>query len=225
MSGARPASIAVIDHGAGNLVSVANALLAVGAEVVVATKAHELEAADGIVLPGVGHTGAAMRNLRAEGLVEPIRELTKPLLGICVGLQLLFEGSDEDDEPCLGILPGRVERIPDAPTLPHMGWNPVTVTRPDPVFEGLPEGSPFYFVHSFVPVPADDNDTLATAEHGSRFCAAARRGSIVGTQFHPERSGRAGLTLLRNWVQSVLGSIDGDRATHVTPRREAVGGC
>ena len=199
----REVSIAVIDHGAGNLVSVANALQAVGARVTVTTHARDLSTADGIVLPGVGHTGAAMRNLRAEGLVEPIQALEKPLLGICVGLQLFFDGSAEDDEPCLGIFPGRVELLRNAPTLPHMGWNSVSFARPDPIFGDLTDGTPFYFVHSFAPVPADPAVTIGTAAHGGAFCVAARRGTIVGTQFHPERSGTAGLRVLRNWVEEV----------------------
>lgn len=215
----RRPTIAVIDHGAGNLVSMANALEAVGAEVLVTTRARDLAAADGVVLPGVGHTGAAMRNLRAEGLVDPLRELTTPLLGVCVGLQLFFEGSEEDDEPCLGLIAGRVERLRDAPTLPHMGWNPVTVTQPDPLFDGIADRTPFYFVHSFTPVPADDDRTIATTEHGRRFCVAARQGTIVGTQFHPERSGTPGLRLLRNWTQSVLGSFERDIRDQTTPKR------
>lgn len=215
MTGNR-ARIAIIDHGAGNLVSVANALQAVGADVTVTTHAADLSTADGVVLPGVGHTGAAMRNLRAEGLIDPIRGLTQPLLGICVGFQVFLEASDEDDEPCLGIFPGRVERLRGAPTLPHMGWNPVTFTVPDPIFAGLDDPTPFYFVHSFAPVPADPLLTIATAEHGSTFCAAARQGNVVGTQFHPERSGQAGLTVLSNWVRSLCHD-------ETIPRRMEVG--
>ncbi len=194
--------IAVVDHGAGNLVSVANALAKVGADVRLATNAAGLTGADGVVLPGVGHTGAAMRNLRAEGLVGPLLDLQVPLLGICVGLQLFFEGSDEDDEPCLGIMEGRVERLVDAPTLPHMGWNAVAFDG-DPLFADLDERTPFYFVHSFAPNPSDESLVVATAEHGARFCVAARSGHVVGTQFHPERSGPAGLRVLSNWLAEV----------------------
>lgn len=194
--------IAVVDHGAGNLVSVTNALTEVGADVHLATNAAGLAGADGVVLPGVGHTGAAMRNLLAEGLVDPLKELDVPLLGICVGLQLFFEGSDEDEEPCLGIMDGRVQRLTDAPTLPHMGWNAVAFDD-EPLFTGLPDGTPFYFVHSYAPRPRDERAVVATTTHGERFCVAARRGPVVGTQFHPERSGSAGLQVLSNWLDEV----------------------
>ncbi len=192
--------LAVIDHGAGNLVSIGRALATVGAEPVICTEPDELSRVDGIVLPGVGATGAAMRRLEATGMSEALRSWRGPLLGICVGLQLLFTDSAEDDGPCLGILPGRVEPLTGRP-LPHMGWNDVTY-REDPLFRGIPQGTTFYFVHGYAPVPADPDLVVATAVHGAPFTAAVRRGPLVGVQFHPERSGPAGLRLLANFVDA-----------------------
>ncbi len=192
--------IAVVDHGAGNLVSIAQGLARAGADVAVASGPGELRGAAGVVLPGVGSTGAAMTRLREGGFVEPLREWDGPLLGICVGLQLFFESSEEDGAECLGLLRGGVERLRDAPRLPHIGWNDVTLLRRDPLFEGISTGEPFYFVHSYAPVPADPAVVLGTAEHGRPFPAAVRDGSRIGVQFHPERSAAAGLAMLGNFV-------------------------
>ncbi len=192
--------IAVVDHGAGNLVSIAQGLTRAGADVAVASGPGELQGAAGIVLPGVGSTGAAMARLRDAGFVEPLREWDGPLLGICVGLQLFFETSEEDGAECLGLLPGRVERLRDAPRLPHIGWNDVTLLRRDPLFEGISSGEPFYFVHSYAPVPTDPAIVTGTAEHGSVFSAAVHDGRRYGVQFHPERSAGAGLRVLGNFV-------------------------
>lgn len=192
--------IAVIDHGAGNLVSIGHALEAAGATVRVAEVPADLEGADGVVLPGVGASGAAMARLVDVGFVEPLRRLRIPLLGICVGMQLLFSGSDEDDTYGLGLLPGRVHQIEAAPLLPHIGWNDVRPERPDPLFTGIPAGATFYFVHSFVPRALDPRDVVAVTTYGSTFPSAVRRGSICGVQFHPERSGPGGLRVLANFV-------------------------
>ena len=193
-------TVAVVDHGAGNLVSIGRGLETAGARVVVASDPDGLVGADGVVLPGVGATGAAMARLTSAGLVEPLRALGVPLLGICVGLQLLFEGSDEDGTECLGMMKGRVEALPDAPLLPHIGWNDVHFARPDPLFAGVDDGATFYFVHSYAAVPADMQVTTATTEYGRPFTAAVRLGAIAGVQFHPERSGPAGLAVLANFV-------------------------
>lgn len=195
--------IGVIDHGAGNLVSIARGLEAVGATVRLVERAADLAGVDGIVLPGVGHTGAAMRGLRAAGLVEALSETELPLLGICVGLQLFFEASDEDGGESLGLIEGRVQRLVDAPVLPHMGWNRVDLDPAEPIFAGIAPGAHFYFVHSFAPVPADPTVVVATARHGAPLVAAVRRRNLIGTQFHPERSGRDGLALLANFVTHV----------------------
>ena len=194
-------TIAIIDHGAGNIVSVANALTMIGEQPIVVTEPHQLKGIDGIVLPGVGAPSPAMGQLSASGLDASLRAWEGPLLGICVGLQLLFDRSDEDGQPCLGLIEGTVEAL-DAATLPHMGWNDVRHTD-DPLFAGIPSGEPFYFVHSYAPVPRQRNQIIATADHGGTFVAAARSGDRMGVQFHPERSGPAGLHLLANFVATM----------------------
>ncbi len=193
--------IAIIDHGAGNLVSVVNALTSLGERPRVVTEPGELATADGIILPGVGATSPAMKRLAAKGMDEALIEWEGPLLGICVGLQLFFDVSDEDGEPCLGVMKGTVQQISGRP-LPHMGWNDVVHTA-DPIFAGIPSGEPFYFVHSYAPVPTDPSQIVATTDHGGRFVSAVRSGQRVGVQFHPERSGVAGLRLLANFTASI----------------------
>ncbi len=192
--------LAVIDHGAGNLVSIAQGLRRSGAEVTIAAHADALDDVDGIVLPGVGTTGAAMKRLHDAGLVDPLRTYAGPLLGICVGLQLFFETSEEDDgRACLGMVGGAVRRLDTAPLLPHIGWNDVAVAD-DPIFAGLGERPTFYFVHSYAPVPDDDGVVIGRTEYGAPFVAAVRDRNRVGVQFHPERSSRAGLRVLANFV-------------------------
>jgi len=204
---ARP-RVAVLDYGAGNLVSICRALEVVGAEPVIASGAASLERAGALVVPGVGAAAPAMARLRRHGLVRPVRswiEGGRPLLGICLGLQLLFEGSDEDGARTLGVLPGRTVRLSDAPRLPHIGWNAVVQRRPHWLFDGIADGSAFYFVHSYVARPTEpeaDGLVIAETSHGERFASAVARGSLAGVQFHPERSGRDGLRLLRNFVQA-----------------------
>jgi imidazole glycerol phosphate synthase glutamine amidotransferase subunit len=200
--------IAVVDYGAGNLVSIDQALTTVGAEVALVRDAEAMRGADALIVPGVGAAQPAMATLESHGLVEPIRAwlaADRPFLGICLGLQLLFDGSDEDDAVTLGVVAGRTVRIQDAPTLPHIGWNQVERTRPHPLFDGIGDGADFYFVHSYAgaPEPAGDDLVLATTEHGGRFTSAVARGSMLGVQFHPERSGRDGLRLLANFVDLV----------------------
>ena len=204
---ARP-RIAVVDYGAGNLVSIDQALTTVGADVVVAREPAGLRGADAIVVPGVGAAAPAMVRLDAAGLTEPVRAWAasgRPFLGICLGLQLLFEGSDEDDATTLGVVTGRTVRLDDAPTLPHIGWNQVERTRSHRLFDGIADGADFYFVHSYAGVPtASARDAiLATTDHGRSFVSAVARGSLLGVQFHPERSGRDGLRLLANFVDLV----------------------
>ena len=143
-----------------------------------------------------------MARLTSAGLVEPLSEYEGPLLGICVGLQLFFDSSDEDEGGrCLGLIPGVVRRLESAPLLPHIGWNDVAMTA-DRIFAGLSAGEAFYFVHSFAPVPLDDAVVIGRSDYGSPFAAAVRSGNRVGVQFHPERSGRAGLAVLANFVAS-----------------------
>ncbi len=197
--------VAVVDYGAGNLVSIEQALSAAGADVVMARGPEAFAGVDAVVVPGVGAAGPAMSRLRRRGLDAPIRAwiaADRPLLGICLGLQLLFEGSDEDGADTLGVLPGRTVRLRDAPRLPHIGWNQVERRRAHPLFDGIDDGADFYFVHSYAaePAPGADALTLAETTHGTAFVSAVARGSLAGVQFHPERSGRDGLRLLANFV-------------------------
>jgi imidazole glycerol phosphate synthase glutamine amidotransferase subunit len=195
--------IAVVDYGAGNLVSIDEALRAAGAEVVLARTEADLVGADALVVPGVGAARPAMERLRRRGLVEPIRRwiaADRPFLGICLGMQLLFDGSDEDGARTLGVLAGRSARLVDAPRLPHIGWNAVRRRREHPLFAGVAPDAPFYFVHSYAPVPAYPDVALALTEHGSEFVSAVASGNLAGLQFHPERSGRDGLVVLANFV-------------------------
>jgi imidazole glycerol phosphate synthase glutamine amidotransferase subunit len=165
---------------------------------------------DALVVPGVGAPAPAMRRLARHGLLEAIRDWIaddRPCLGICLGLQLLFEASDEDGARMLGVLPGRVERLRDAPTLPHIGWNQVELRCPHALFSGIATGTDFFFVHSYAGVPGGGAEDLVVAEtrHGSPFVSAVARGHLLGVQFHPERSGADGLRLLANFVASAAG--------------------
>jgi glutamine amidotransferase len=197
--------IAVLDHGAGNLVSIEQGLRAAGATTRIAAKPRDVDGADAVVLPGVGSTGAAMGRLRESGLAQTLIEWQGPLLGICVGLQLLFESSEEDDGATLELIAGRVRRLA-AERLPHMGWNDVSV-QADPIFAGLDRDPLFYFVHSFAPVPDEANLVIGTTTYeGTEFAAAVRAGATVGVQFHPERSGTDGLRVLANFVRSCKGA-------------------
>lgn len=204
LAGERP-RVAVVDYGAGNLVSIEQALTQVGARVVVARDGAALADADAVIVPGVGAAAPAMARLDRRGLTAPLVAwiaADRPFLGICLGLQLLFEGSDEDGAATFGVLPGRATRLEDAPTLPHIGWNQVERTRDDMLFDGIADGADFYFVHSYAGAPTDDAAVLARTTHGRPFVSAVRRGRTWGVQFHPERSGEDGLRLLANFVAS-----------------------
>ena len=192
--------VAIIDSGGANLSSLRYALDRLGARSVVSTDAAVIAAAPRVLLPGVGAAAAAMARLRAQGLEQLIRQLRVPLLGICLGMQLLFDHSAEGDTTCLGLLPGRIERLRPSPGLPvpHMGWNTLTITRPDPLFAGLTAGDRLYFVHSFA-APVGDA-TLAVVEYGSTLSAVVRRDNFLGVQFHPERSSSAGARVLKNFL-------------------------
>lgn len=200
--------IAVVDYGAGNLVSIDQALRTVGAEVEVARDGEGLRGVDAVIVPGVGAAAPAMSRLARHDLSDPLRGWIaddRPYLGICLGLQLLFDGSDEDGAATLGVVGGRTVRLADAPTLPHIGWNQVVRTRPHPLFGGIAPDADFYFVHSYAGAvaPADEDLILATTDHGRPFTSAVARGSLMGVQFHPERSGDDGLRLLANFVDVV----------------------
>ena len=196
--------IAIVDYGMGNRRSVEKALQHVGAEPVLTADHERLRAAGGIVVPGVGAFPEAMRRFRAAGLDELITERAEagvPVLGLCLGMQLLFEGSDEHEGATgLGLLPGRVRAL-NAPRVPHIGWNLVTFERPSPLTEGLGGAAAFYHVHSLAPEPADEHDVVGRAEYGERFVSIVERDNVMGVQFHPEKSSRDGLQLLRNFAR------------------------
>jgi glutamine amidotransferase len=198
------ARIAILDYGMGNLRSVEKALEHVGASATVTSAERAIRDADGLVLPGVGAFPRAMERIRERGLDELIAERVDagvPVLGICLGLQLLFDSSTElAGAAGLGLLPGPVERL-EAPGLkvPHIGWAPVRWERESRLAEGIESGTPFYFVHSFAPRPAP-TELLGSAEYGRRFACAAERANVFGVQFHPEKSSAAGLRLLSNFA-------------------------
>jgi imidazole glycerol-phosphate synthase subunit HisH len=203
--------IGVIDYGMGNRRSVEKALEHVGATVLLTSDRRELEACDGLVLPGVGAFPKAMRNLRELGLAELIQsrvDAGTPLLGICLGMQLLFERSDElAPTRGLGVIPGDVTRL-DAGDLrvPHIGWNEVRFQRASSLTAGLPQsGCPFYHVHSFAARPSDPETVIGTTEYGERFATIVGAGSVFGVQFHPEKSSRHGLRMLRCFVGVCVG--------------------
>ena len=196
--------IAIADYGMGNRRSVEKALAHVGAESVITADHDALRSAHAVILPGVGAFPEAMRNLHRTGLGEVLIERAEagvPLLGICLGLQLLFESSTEHEgAPGLGILPGTVTRL-QSPRLPHIGWNLVAFERTSPLTEGLKDAAAFYHVHSFACRPADPGDVLGTSEYGERFASVVERGNVMAVQFHPEKSSRDGLRMLRNFAQ------------------------
>ena len=203
--------IAVIDYGAGNLKSVKNALDHLGAANMRASTAKEILLADAVILPGVGEFGTAMAELERRGIKEAVIEAAnggRPLLGICLGMQLLFEAGEESPgAKGLGILPGRVPRFPAEMGLkiPHMGWNSVMPIKESRLLDGLPKGSYMYFVHSFYVKAAERADVSAISEYGLIFDAAVERGNIFGCQFPPEKSGAAGLAILKNFIEIAKG--------------------
>jgi imidazole glycerol-phosphate synthase subunit HisH len=188
--------IVVVDHGAGNLVSIAQGLAATGADVVVSADPVALAEADGVVLPGVGAAASVMAGIEAAGMAGPLGELQVPLLGICVGMQVLFDRSEEDGALGLGLMPGEVRRLEGRGRLPHIGWNDVSGSHP------LLAGTDhlFYFVHSYAPVPDDPDVIAGLTEYDEVFVSAVAAADLYGVQFHPERSGPGGLRVLANFV-------------------------
>jgi glutamine amidotransferase len=209
--------IAVLDYGSGNLHSVSRALAHAGGEPVVTHDPARVASADALVIPGVGHFGHCVRAIRSLGLDAPVLDAIgrgTPVFGVCVGMQVLLERSEEDDEAGLGVLAGGSRRlsvnvgaggasreVARDVKVPHIGWNEVAWRHPHPYVEGIVDGTRFYFVHSYAP---DENDeTVGVTEHGRRFAAAAARENVFATQFHPEKSGEAGLAVYANFVKAV----------------------
>ena len=192
--------IAIVDYKMGNLRSVENALRRLGAEFTVTADADVIRRAERVLLPGVGNAAEAMENLREAGLVDVIRSLRQPVLGICVGMQVMCRHSEEGDVDCLGIFDARVKRFEPAPDVkvPHMGWNRIN-NLDSKLFKGLERGSYVYFVHSFYPELCPD--TIATSKHGVMFSAALKYENFYGTQFHPEKSGDVGERIIENFLR------------------------
>jgi len=198
-------AITIIDYGVGNLRSVEKAFAATDCEAIVSSKETDLRAAQKLVLPGVGAFGACMRALSERGFDELVRERVEagtPLLGVCVGMQILFEESDEfGATPGLGLLPGRVRRFSDELVVPHVGWNRIQQRQSHGLFDGVANGSFFYFVHSYYCEPEDKSVVAGETEYGSNYASVVAKDNICGVQFHPEKSQDAGLRLLQNFAR------------------------
>ncbi len=195
--------IAIIDYRAGNLRSVERALQHLGVPCKITARPDEIIASKAVIFPGVGAAGTAMEVIRSQGLDQVINEVVAqktPFLGICLGAQVILERSEEDGATCLGIIPGAAKRFHDTGIkIPHMGWNDIALVRPHPILDGIDPGTQFYFVHSYYPEPDHPDDVIATTEYGVTFASIIGRGNLVATQFHLEKSGRAGLRILHNF--------------------------
>lgn len=193
--------VVLVDSGGSNIGSVQYALQRLGVEAALTRDAARIEAAERVILPGVGAAAPAMQRLREAGLVEILRALRQPLFGVCVGMQILYERSEEGDTECLGLLPGTVRRIPATPGIrvPHMGWNRLQPRRESALLDGVVEGAFVYFVHSYA-APVDSN-SIASSTHGQPFAALVERGNVCGAQFHPERSAAVGARILENFLR------------------------
>lgn len=198
--------IHIVDYGAGNLTSVYNALAKVGVDSVITQDADLIAQADRVIFPGVGAAGSSMENIRRYGLDQALKTVVsqgKPVLGICVGSQVILESSEEDGGvSCLGFIPGQAKRFQSQPgvKIPHMGWNKVNYLREHPIFDGIQDGSEFYYVHSYYPAPQSESDALATSSYaGVDFHCVLNKGNLISTQFHTEKSGEPGLRLLKNF--------------------------
>ncbi len=202
--------IAVVDYGAGNVQSVVNALEAIGVDATLTTDPGVVRKAEGVIVPGVGAAQDTIGNLQRQGLVEPVLDVIQrdvPYLGICMGMQALMSYSEEHGgQPCLDVIPGVVREIVTELPVPHMGWNqvhPTAVGSDHPILDGIPEGAELYFVHSYVCAPTDPSWIIAETDYDGCFACMLGRGNLIGTQFHPEKSGAYGLRLLANFVRIV----------------------
>lgn len=203
--------ITIIDYGVGNIGSVANTLSRIGQQYQISANSKVIESAEALLLPGVGSAGVAMQNIKRLGLEKPIRSSIqegKPFLGICLGMQMLFEYSEEADTICLGILKGSVKKFRKAQKVPQIGWNQVIPLRTNSaalrLFSGIPRNCSFYFVNSYYPIPEDSSVVAATTEYGEKFASIIATKNIIATQFHPEKSSRKGLQLLQNFMKEYL---------------------
>ena len=200
--------IALIDYGAGNLKSVANAIARLGYQAKIISKASEVLDAQVVILPGVGAAADTMESLNNLGLAVPIRQFIadgRPFMGICMGLQVLFTGTDEGGwHKCLDIIPGRVKKLPAGLKIPHMGWNQVKQKLYHPVFDGIPDKANFYFVHSYYVEPDDKSVIAGETEYDIQFCSVVAQDNLVATQFHPEKSGEFGLKLYENFLEFAM---------------------
>jgi len=198
-------TIAIIDYGAGNLRSVNNAVTRLGYQAQITSQPEEILKAQAVILPGVGAAGDTMASLRKLGLTAAIHQLVaekRPLFCICIGLQILFTGTEEGGwYECLNIIPGRVKKLPPGQKIPHMGWNQVKQKFTHPVFAGVPDEANFYFVHSYYGEPEDRSVILAETDYGVTFCSALAKDNMTATQFHPEKSGDLGLLLYENFLK------------------------
>ncbi len=200
--------IAIIDYGAGNLRSVVNAISRLGYQAKVTSVFHEMLAAQAVILPGVGAAADTIASLKTLGLVSPIQRCIaegRPFLGVCVGLQILFTGTEEGGwHECLGVIPGTVRRLPPGLKIPHIGWNQVRQRIYHPIFDGIPDEANFYFVHSYYVEPNDKTIVAGETEYGVSICSVIVKGNLIATQFHPEKSGELGLKIYDNFIKIAL---------------------
>jgi glutamine amidotransferase len=202
--------IAILDYGAGNLRSVAKALETVGTTPILTDDPNVVARANGLVVPGQGSAVDAMRNLNRLGLAEPLKDYVasgRPFLGVCLGEQVIFESSEEGaGVTCLGLIPGKVRRLPGGQKVPQIGWNTVRIRQAHPLLEGVPDDSYFYFVHSYYVDPTDPADVLGETDYGVTFASIVAHGNVFATQFHPEKSAGIGLRIYRNFARLVASS-------------------
>lgn len=219
-------TIAIVDYGAGNLRSVTHAVEHVGLEAVVTSDAGAISVAAGVILPGVGAAADTMLNLRKHHLTEVVTEVIArgtPFLGVCMGLQALFTVSEEGGEhPCLNIIPGVVRRLPPGLSVPHMGWNQVRQLCSHPIFDGIPDQTHFYFVHSFYVDPHDRVVIAGETDYGIAFASVVIQRNLIATQFHPEKSGEHGLRLYANFGRIVKGELPS--VTELLPAAASIAG-